>query len=96
MIEGISAVTLGTHEMPRAVRFTARQGLRSRMAAESLHSPASPDSTASRIVFYARDRPILARAGAVTSSSAMRRSISLITCFENGPRCMYSAINITM
>jgi len=30
MIDGISAVTLGTHELPRAVR-TARSGLRSCM-----------------------------------------------------------------
>jgi hypothetical protein len=34
--------------------------------------------------------------GDIPSNSAMRRSISLITCFENGPRCMYSAISITM
>jgi hypothetical protein len=32
----------------------------------------------------------------IPSNSAMRRSISLITRFENGPRCMYSAISITM
>jgi hypothetical protein len=32
----------------------------------------------------------------LTSSWAMRRSISPITFFENGPRCMYSAISITM
>jgi transposase len=31
-----------------------------------------------------------------SSSWAMRRSISPITFFENGPRCMYSAISITM
>jgi hypothetical protein len=40
--------------------------------------------------------PSLTRTGAATSSSAMRRSISPITCFENGPRCRYSAISITM
>lgn len=40
MIEGISAVTLGTHEMPRAVRFYRALGLRSCMAANSRHSPA--------------------------------------------------------
>src|SRR4030088_2166975 len=45
---------------------------------------------------YGRDSSILARAEAAMSSSAMRRSISLITRFENGPRCRYSAINITM
>jgi hypothetical protein len=28
MIEGISAVTLGTHEMPRAVRFYWKAALR--------------------------------------------------------------------
>ena len=40
MIEGISAVTLGTHEMPRAVRFAARLGLRSCVATNNRHSPA--------------------------------------------------------
>jgi len=40
MIEGISAVTLGTHEMPRAVRFYRTLGLRSGMAAKIRHSPA--------------------------------------------------------
>ena len=39
MIDGISAVTLGTHEMPRAVRFY-RSPLRSCMAAMSRHLPA--------------------------------------------------------
>ena len=40
MIEGISAVTLGTHEMPRAVRFYRSLGLRSCMAAINRNSPA--------------------------------------------------------
>jgi hypothetical protein len=40
MIDGISAVTLGTHEMPRAVRFYRALGLRSCMAAKNRHSPA--------------------------------------------------------
>ncbi|WP_392683877.1 hypothetical protein [Bradyrhizobium sp. RDI18] len=40
MIEGISAVTLGTHEMPRAVRFYGALGLRSCMAAKGRPSPA--------------------------------------------------------
>ena len=40
MIEGISAVTLGTHEMPRAVRFTARLDLRFCVAMNNRHSPA--------------------------------------------------------
>lgn len=40
MIEGISAVTLGTHEMPRLSNSTAPWALRSRMAANSRHSPA--------------------------------------------------------
>ena len=40
MIDGISAVTLGTHEMPRAVRFYRSLGFESCMAAMSRHSPA--------------------------------------------------------
>jgi hypothetical protein len=40
MIEGISGVTLGTHEMPRASDSTARWSLRSCMAAKSRPSPA--------------------------------------------------------
>jgi hypothetical protein len=40
MIEGISAVTLGTHEMPRAVRFYRALGLEVLLAAKNLHSPA--------------------------------------------------------
>jgi hypothetical protein len=40
MIERISAVTLGTHEMRRAVRSTARWGSRFCMAARSRHSQA--------------------------------------------------------
>jgi catechol 2,3-dioxygenase-like lactoylglutathione lyase family enzyme len=40
MIEGISAVTLGTHEMPRAVRFYRALGFEVCMAAKTRHSPA--------------------------------------------------------
>lgn len=40
MIEGISAVTLSNHLMPRASDSTARGGLRSCMAAKIRHSPA--------------------------------------------------------
>jgi len=40
MIEGISALTLGTHDMPRAVRFYRPWDLRSCMAAKVRHSPA--------------------------------------------------------
>ena len=40
MIEGISAVTLATHEMSRAVRFIAHWALRSCMVANNRHSPA--------------------------------------------------------
>ncbi|MHC2584377.1 hypothetical protein ACVI1J_003441 [Bradyrhizobium diazoefficiens] len=38
MIEGISAITLGTHDMARA--STVRSGSNSCMAARPLHSPA--------------------------------------------------------
>jgi len=40
MIEGISAVTLGTNEMPRAVRFYRTLGFEILHAAKSRHSPA--------------------------------------------------------
>ena len=40
MIEGISAVTLGTHEMPRAVRFYRALGFEVLHGDESRHSPA--------------------------------------------------------
>ena len=39
MIEGISAVTLGTHEMPRAVRFYCARGLEVLRGNEQSHSP---------------------------------------------------------
>jgi hypothetical protein len=39
MMEGISAVTLGTHEMPRAVRFYYALDLRSCVATNNRHSP---------------------------------------------------------
>jgi catechol 2,3-dioxygenase-like lactoylglutathione lyase family enzyme len=39
MIEGISAVTLGTHEMPRAVRFYCALGFKSCVATNNRHSP---------------------------------------------------------
>jgi hypothetical protein len=39
MIEGISAVTLGTHEMPRVSDSTARLDLRSCVATNNRHSP---------------------------------------------------------
>jgi hypothetical protein len=42
-----------------------------------------------------RSNPV-AGSGSTSSSSAMRRSISPITRCENGPRCMYSAISMTM
>ncbi len=38
MIEGISALTLGTHDMPRAVRFYRPWDLRSCMAANGRRS----------------------------------------------------------
>jgi hypothetical protein len=38
MIEGISAITLGTHEMPRAVQFYRALGFEVLYAAKSLHS----------------------------------------------------------
>ena len=41
-------------------------------------------------------RAAIGPSGSISSSSAMRRSISPITRFENGPRCMYSAISMTM
>ena len=40
MIESISAITLATHDMPRAVRFYSVLGFSSCMAAKSHHSPA--------------------------------------------------------
>jgi catechol-2,3-dioxygenase len=42
MIDGISAVTLGTHEMPRAVRFYRALGF------EILHSGEGPSFTSFR------------------------------------------------
>ena len=39
MIEAIRAVTLGTHEMPRAVQFYPRWGLKPCMATNNHHSP---------------------------------------------------------
>ena len=42
MIEGISAVTLGTHEMPRAVRFHRALGF------EVLHGGEEPSFTSFR------------------------------------------------
>jgi catechol 2,3-dioxygenase-like lactoylglutathione lyase family enzyme len=38
MIEGISAVTLGTHEMPRAVRFYRALGFEVLVCTENLSS----------------------------------------------------------
>ena len=40
MIEGISAVTLGTHEMSRAVRFYRALGFEVLHGGEECHSPA--------------------------------------------------------
>jgi catechol 2,3-dioxygenase-like lactoylglutathione lyase family enzyme len=39
MIEGISAVTLGAHEMPRAVRFYRALGLRPRGSGPVVPTP---------------------------------------------------------
>jgi catechol 2,3-dioxygenase-like lactoylglutathione lyase family enzyme len=40
MIDGISAVTLGTHEMPRAVRFYRTLGFEILHGGKNRHSPA--------------------------------------------------------
>ena len=40
MIEGISAVTLGTHEMPRSVGFYRALGFEVLHSGEGHHSPA--------------------------------------------------------
>ena len=40
MIQSISAITLGTHDMARAVRFTGPSGSTSCTAAKLLRSPA--------------------------------------------------------
>jgi hypothetical protein len=50
MIESISAITLATHDMSRAVRFYACWDLRSFMAAMMRHSPASgPERNAGQL-----------------------------------------------
>ena len=83
MIEGISAVTLGTHEMPRAVRFYCALGfevLRGNEQSSSLNLIAQPTerrwSWWGRVIFYVADVDALrtcARGGVPTNYRASRR-----------------------
>ena len=71
MIDGISAVTLSTHEMPRAVRFYRALGFEILHGGEKRHSPAFEQATSylnliaqpadrrwswwGRVIFYVAD-----------------------------------------